>query len=107
MQTYMAVVKKDLLGCFDVLALKQGAPPVFIQIAARGDYAPHLRKMCGNDPAPDNRMPRRDNVRRVLSVGAKVCIHLWDQPDGRLWRGEVKWIEEGDMEMVAKRARKR
>ena len=99
-------VRRDLMGIWDGMALKLDCPPVWVQICARDSVATHIKKMCSDELA-ENHQPRIANLRFCLGLGHRCVIYAFDQPDGRLWRGEVKDVTNEMIEQVLARRRKK
>lgn len=76
--------KCDFLGLFDYMCTKKGQT-LYVQLCGNAnDQKAHLRKMCSDTPAPDNRKPRITNLRNTLESGAWVALLGFEkQANGR------------------------
>ena len=93
-----ALVKHDLFGIADYIAIKPGQPILLVQACASGQLHAHLRKF-------------RDIsfTRPLLSTGhARITVITWDQPGGfgSKWVHGVVEVTEGLMDEFDKRKRK-
>ena len=78
-------VTRDFLGCIDVIALKAGEPPHFIQATAGqsggGNKWKRRQKLEGNEHLP------------VLQATGKVILHSWYQMKDGTWTPREELLE--------------
>jgi hypothetical protein len=74
-------VSKDFLGIIDVIALKEGEPPHFIQVTDHTHKSTRKAKMLESE-----------NLPLLLSVG-KVVLHGWYQLKDKTWTPREEVLE--------------
>lgn len=99
--------RKDLQGIWDFMITKPGELPGFVQVTSACDTAQRLRKMCGVEPAPDNKRPRVENLRHMLACGFRCLLQSFEQVGGRGsdWAPTVMRITEETIALVESRRR--
>lgn len=87
-----AMSKRDLLGCWDVMAVKQGRTAM-IQVTTKSNASARLRKIASGEIASDNKKPRIENCYALLDAGVELWLHLFWQKRGPRTRWESKRIQ--------------
>jgi len=99
--------KCDFLGLFDYMCTKKGQT-LYVQLCGgEKDQKAHLRNMCSDKPAPDNRKPRIVNLRNTLDSGAWVALLGFEKQENGRYLPVPKKITPRDVEECLARKRKK
>ena len=98
--------KLDLMGLWDFSAQKEGEPMLYVQVCSKSGKGEHLRSMCSDKLALDNRKKRIDNLMWCLNSGARCVLLTWEKQENGKYEPEVTRITLAVVQDVLSRKRK-
>lgn len=98
--------KVDYLGLWDFEGLKSGHPRMLVQVCGKTGKSAHLRKMCSDSRALDNRRPRIENLRYCLAQGWRCVLLIWTANDKGRYESEIVKITTEMVDEALARKRK-
>ncbi len=98
--------KLDKFGLWDFEAIKSGEPMLYVQVCSKSGKGEHLRSMCSDKLALDNRKKRIDNLMWCLNSGARCVLLTWERQENGRYEPEVIRINHALVQDILSRKRK-